>query len=158
MNKIYYLASTYNGLEGGFVEPINRYFKGTTEITFDLSDAAEGEFAISKLIVDFNDGSPLYVREYSFGDDRKVVREPIKHTYHPSPNTQHIYYYPTIYITYSNFKKFAYQTPFRITKESFFTEHKNISVVACQFTDTSDNTMFVVLESSNGDNFNLTIK
>jgi hypothetical protein len=157
MNPNYSLASTYNGLSGGIEEPI-RYFKGSTEISIDLSDAAEGFFSIVKIIIDFNDNSPLVVREYTYGDPRKVVRDKFSNIYYPDPDFYHVVYYPTVYITYSNFKQFVYQMPVRISQESFYTEYKNLNIAATQFIDNQDDSTFLILDTAKGDNLNLRIK
>lgn len=157
MNTIYTIGSEYNGTQGGIVHPI-RIFKGETEISFDLTQLAEGEYSIAKIIIDFNDDSPLLIKEYTFGDARKVVSEVFKRTYYPDINNYYIVYYPTIYITYSNFNQFKYQSVIKIAKESFYTEYENLEIGASQFLDNSKNSMFVILDSSKGDNFNLIIK
>lgn len=157
MNTIYTLGSRYNGTEGGSVESV-RIFKGSTEISFDLSELAEGEFSVAKIIIDFNDNSPLLIKEYTFGDERKVVSEIFKRTYHPDINNYYIVYYPTIYITYSNFNQFKYQAVIKIAKESFYSEYENLEIGAAQFLDNSENSIFTILDSAKGDNFNLIIK
>jgi hypothetical protein len=157
MNTIYKLGSEFNGTTGG-IEDVLRTFKGETEISFDLTDLATGQFSIAKIIINFNDGSPLLIREYTFGEDKKIVSELIKKTYYPDTNTYFVVYYPTIYITYSNFNQFLYQTPIRIAKESFFSEYENLTIGATQFVDNTDNSMFVVFDSAKGSNYNLRIK
>lgn len=157
MNPLYTLGSQYNGTEGGSVEPI-RIFKGETEILFNFLELAEGEFSIAKIIIDFNDDSPLLIKEYTFGDDRKVVSEIFKRTYYPDINNYYIVYYPTIYITYSNFNQFKYQAVIKIAKESFYSQYENLEIGAAQFLDNSKNSIFTILDSAKGDNFNLIIK
>lgn len=157
MNPNYSLASTYNGLSGGKEETI-RYFKGKTEISIDLSDATEGFYPIIKILVDFNDKTPNLIKEYSFDDSRRIVREPIKHTYYPDSNFDQIMYYTTVYIIYSNFNQFAYQLPIKISKESFYSEYSNLIVADTQFIDNSENSTFLILDTANGDNLNLVIK
>lgn len=157
MNSIYTLGSQYNGTKGGIVQPI-RVFKGETELSFDLTGLAEGEYSIAKIIVDFNDGSPFLIKEYTFGDDRKVASEIFKRTYYPDINNYYIVYYPTIYITYSNFNQFKYQAIVKISKESFYSEYENLEIGAAQFVDNSQNSVFSILDSAKGDNFNLIIK
>jgi hypothetical protein len=157
MNTIYTLGSEYNGTEGGKVEDI-RIFKGETEISFDLTDLAEGEYSVAKIIIDFNDDSPLLIKEYTFGDDRKVVSEVFKRKYYPDLNNYYIVYYPTIYITYSNFNQFKYQAVVKIAKESFFSEYEILEIGAAQFLDNSQNSIFTILDSAKGDNFTSLIK
>lgn len=157
MNTIYTLGSEYNGTQGGLLQEI-RVFKGETEISFDLTELAEGEYSVAKIIIDFNDDSPLLIREYTFGDDRKVVSEIFKKTYYPDINNYYIVYYPTIYVTYSNFNQFKYQAVIKIAKESFYTQYENLEIGAAQFVDNSKNSIFTILDSAKGDNFNLIIK
>ncbi len=157
MNTIYTIGSEYNGTTGGKVEAI-RLFKGETEISFDLTDLAEGAYSVAKIIIDFNDDSPLLIKEYTFGDDRKVVSEIFKHKYYPDLNNYYIVYYPTIYVTYSNFNQFRYQAVVKIAKESFFSEYEVLDIGAAQFLDNSQNSIFTVIDSAKGDNFNSIIK
>jgi hypothetical protein len=157
MNTIYTLGSQYNGTQGGKVENI-RLFKGATEISFDLTDLAEGTYSVAKIIIDFNDDSPLLIKEYTFGDDRRVVSEVFKRKYYPDLNNYYIVYYPTIYITYSNFNQFKYQAVVKIAKESFFSEYEILDIGAAQFLDNSQNSIFTVIDSAKGDNFNSIIK
>ena len=157
MNTIYTLGSQYNGTEGGKAEPV-RVFKGETEITFDLTDLAEGEYSIAKIIIDFNDDTPLFIKEYTFADGQEIVSELFKRKYYPNTDNYYIVYYPTVYITYSNFNQFKYQAVVKIAKESFYSEYENLEVGAAQFVDNQQNSVFAVLDSSKGDNFNLIIK
>jgi hypothetical protein len=157
MNTIYNIGYQYNGTQGGLVEPI-RVFKGETEISFDLRDLAEGEYSVAKIIIDFNDDSPLLVKEYTFGDDRKVVSEIFKKTYYPDISSYYIVYYPTIYITYSNFRQFKYQAVIKIAKESFYSQYENLEIGASQFVDNTQNSIFTIIDTAKGDNFNLIIK
>lgn len=139
------------------MEPI-RIFKGETEILFNFLELAEGEFSIAKIIIDFNDDSPLLIKEYTFEDDRKIVSEIFKRTYYPDINNYYIVYYPTIYITYANFNQFKYQAVIKIAKESFYSQYENLEIGAAQFLDNSKNSIFTILDSAKGDNFNLVIK
>ena len=157
MSTVYTLGSQFNGTQGGSVEDI-KVFKGETEISFDLSELAEGTYSVAKIIIDFNDGSPFLIKEYTFGDDRKIVSEIFKRTYYPDANNYYIVYYPTVYITYSNFNQFVYQSVIKIAKESFYSEYENLEIGAAQFVDNSDNSIFTILDSAKGDNFNLVIK
>lgn len=157
MDTYYKLASIYNGEEGA-KEEISRNFKGETEISIDLSDAAEGDYYIVKIIVDFNDGTPLHIREYDVTDHKKITRDYIKHKYYPSNEYDFKFYYPTIYVTYSNFKQFIYQIPIKILKESFFSSYKNIEIDSCQFVDDENDSVFVNFSDSNGDILRLKIK
>ena len=157
MNTIYTLGSQYNGTQGGKVENI-RLFKGESEISFDLTQLAEGDYSVAKIIIDFNDDSPLLIKEFTFGDDRKVISEVFKRKYYPDLNNYYIVYYPTIYITYSNFNQFRYQAIVKIAKESFYSEYEVLEVGAAQFLDNSQNSIFSIMDTAKGDNFNLIIK
>jgi hypothetical protein len=157
MNTIYTLGSQYNGTQGGKVEPI-RVFKGETEITFDLTDLAEGAYSIAKIIIDFNDDTPLFIKEYTFGENQGIASEVFKRKYSPNIDNYYIVYYPTVYITYSNFNQFKYQAVVKIAKESFYSEYENLEVGAAQFVDNQQNSVFAILDSAKGDNFNLIIK
>lgn len=157
MNTIYTLGTQYNGTQGGKVESV-RVFKGETEITFDLSDLAEGEYSIAKIIIDFNDDTPLFIKEYTFGDNAGIASEVFKRKYYPNVDNYYIVYYPTVYITYSNFNQFKYQAVVKIAKESFYSEYENLEVGAAQFVDNPQNSVFAILDSAKGDNFNLIIK
>lgn len=134
-----------------------RYFKGITDVTFNLDNLVSSSNNIIKIDIDFNDGTPITTREFNFSQ-KKLILEPIHHTFKPSNTHHYIIYYPTIYITYSNFQKNAFQFPIRISKPSFFKNQKHLSISSCQFIDNSENSMFVTLEDSNGDILNLKIK
>jgi hypothetical protein len=157
MNTIYTLGSQYNGTQGGKVEEV-RVFKGETEITFDLTDLAEGEYSIAKIIIDFNDDTPLFIKEYTFVDSQRIVSELFKRKYYPNIDNYYIVYYPTVYITYSNFNQFKYQAVVKIAKESFYSEYENLEAGAAQFVDNQQNSVFAILDSAKGDNLNLIIK
>jgi hypothetical protein len=157
MNNIFTLSAGYNGVEGTF-EDNPRYFKGETELIFSFSEANSGTYDIIKIVADFNDGSPLYTKEFEYNDSKAISDIPIKHTYYPISTSDNIFYYPTFYIYYSNFKKFIYQTPIRITKESFYSKYKRLTVNSAQFVDDFDNSLFLTLQSLDGDILNTKIK
>jgi hypothetical protein len=157
MNPIYTIGSQYNGTEGGVAASV-RIFKGETEISFDLRDLAEGEYSVAKIIIDFNDNSPVLIKEYTFGDDRKIVSEIFKTIYCPDVDNYYIVYYPTIYVTYSNFNQFKYQAVIKIAKESFYSEYENLEIGAAQFVDNAQNSVFTIIDTAKGDNFNLIVK
>lgn len=156
MNTIYNLPINFNGAEIGFVEP-SRKFKGKTEITYDFEEISSGSNSIIKIIIDFNDSTPLLTKDYSFTNKDKI-KEIVKHTFIPSPQYQNIVYYPTIYVTFSNFSRFVYQTPIKIGKESFYSSYKRLNIASCQFLDNLDDSIFVTLDTSNGDILNLKLK
>jgi uncharacterized membrane protein len=153
MNKIYKIESIYNGLEGFREEPV-RIFKGKTEISIDLSNITE----VVKLIIDFDDGTSLITKEIDFKDPLKLTQEIIKKTYFPSPNVDYVFFYPTVYITYSNFKQLIYQIPIKISRDSFFSSYKNLEISSCQFIDDEDNSLFVNFSTANGEILRLKIK
>ena len=157
MNTIYTLGAQYNGTKGGRVEAV-RVFKGETEITFDLTDLAEGEYSIAKIIIDFNDDTPLFIKEYTFENSQRIVSEVFKRKYYPNVDNYYIVNYPTIYITYSNFNQFKYQAVVKIAKESFYSEYENLAIGAAQFVDNKQNSVFTIIDTAKGDNFNLIIK
>lgn len=157
MNTLYKLSSLYNGMDGGLEEDI-RYFKGETEIFFDFSEIGSSGYSIIKIVSDFGDKTPVYIRNYNYDDSNLIINEPIKHIYLPSPNQDNVFYYPTFSIFFSNFKKFIYQTPIRITKDSFYSKYKKLTVNSAQFIDDGNDTLFVTLQSLDGDILNVKIK
>lgn len=134
-----------------------RYFKGITDVTFIFDNLASSLSDVIKIDIDFNDGSPLLTKEFNFLD-KNYILSPVSHEFKPSDTHHYIIYYPTIYITYSNFVKDIYQFPIRVSKPSFYKNQKHLSISSCQFIDNSDNSMFVTLEDSKGDILNLKIK
>jgi hypothetical protein len=157
MNTEYTVDPLYNGgLIAAGIEDLIRKFKGEIEITFNLKDISEGDYEIINITVDFNDNTPLYIREYNFNENIGAL--PIKHKFKPSLNTYNIIYYPTIYITFSNFKRFIYQTPILIAQESFYTKYQNLNIANSQFIDNIENSMFVTFDTEYGDILNLKIK
>lgn len=134
-----------------------QYFKGVTDITFILDDLKTSPLNTIKIDIDFNDGTPILTKEFNFLDEN-LIFDPISHRYSPSNTHHYVIYYPTIYITYSNFQKDVFQFPIRISKPSFYKNQKHLTISSCQFIDNSDNSMFVTLEDSKGDILNLKIK
>jgi hypothetical protein len=157
MNTEYIINSTYNGALSTFGAEENlRKFKGETEIIFNLYDVSQGEYEILDIVADFNDGSPIYKRNYKY--NKKLGLESIKHAFKPSVNTYYIIYYPTLYITFSNFRKFIYQAPISIAQESFYSKYNNLDIASCQFIDNIENSLFVTFDTEHGDILNLKIK
>jgi hypothetical protein len=158
MDSIYVLNSIYNGAPfPGGAEATLRKYKGATEITYDLYDISEGDSEIIQIIADFNDGTALLRREYN-NNDKNLIKLPIKHIFETHLNTHSVVYYPTLYITFSNFKKFIYQTPILIAKDSFYSKYSNLDIASCQFIDNSENSMFVTFDTQDGSILNLKIK
>lgn len=157
MNKKYTLYSSLNGEKGGLEDGL-RLFKGETELIFDFSEVGGGLYPIVKLVCDFNDGSDLYVREYDFENPSNISDELIKHIFYPKSYTDNVFYYPTFYIYFSNFNRFVYQTPIRITKESFYSRYKRVTVNSAQLVDDGENSLFVTFQTSDGDILNSKIK
>jgi len=150
------LPSNFSGLQAEFSDAI-KYFKGNVDINFDVSSIFSLQNPIIKLVMDFNDESPKLIRNFSFDNPSKIV-EPIVHKYIPSEDYYNIVYYPTIFITFANFNRFVYQVPVRISKESFYSKYEKIKIAACQFIDDSDNSLFITLDTINGDIINLKLK
>ena len=157
MNNVYKLLSAYNGVDGLF-EDKPRYFKGETELIYDFSVVGVGNYSVIKIIADFNDKSPLYIREFDYLDKDSITNIPITHKYYPNSEFDNIFYFPTFYIYYSNFKRFVYQTPIRITKESFYSRYKRLTINSAQFIDDSNNSLFVSFQTREGDILNTKIK
>jgi hypothetical protein len=128
-----------------------------TEITFNFTNITYPTNDIVKLDIDFNDNSAIISKEFNFNDKLSIL-DYITHIYKPSDTYHYILYYPTIYVTYSDLSKDAYQCPIRVAKSSFYSDQKRISIASCQFIDNSENSMFVTLENAKGDILNLKIK
>jgi hypothetical protein len=106
----------------------------------------------------FGDDSPNFERNYEFKDNYNILDGLIRHIYRPDTEFFSIVYYPTIIITYSNFKQLVFQLNLKISKSSVFTDYKGVVVSSIQFVDDDDDSIFAVLESLNGDILNLKIK
>lgn len=156
MNTNYNIPSQYNGVNIGFADVL-RMFKGSTEISYNFDEISSSIQPIIKIVIDFNDDTPLLKKYFSF-KNMHSIKEIVKHTYNPSTIYQNIVYYPTIYITFSNFSTFIYQTPIKISKDSFYSGYKRLNVASCQFLDNSDNSTFIILDTPDGDILNLKIK
>jgi hypothetical protein len=156
MNNLYILP-VYDGVDKFFEEPV-RYFKGKTDIIYDLSQIEGTSYKIIKINIDFNDDSLLYKEEFDYININKLKNNKIVHTYYPSNKHGNIFFYPTLSITFSNFETYTYQTPIRITKESFYTKYQNVELHDMQFIDNTEHSLFVTLNSINGDILNLKIK
>ena len=156
MDSEYIIDPTYNGANSAGAETPLRSFKGSVDIIYNLSEVSQGNYEIIKIEADFNDGSPIIIKNYEFG--KNLGSELITHTLRPSNKTNTIIYYSTLYITFSNFKRFIYQTPILVAQESFYTLYKNLDIASCQFLDNSENHLFVTFDTENGDILNLIIK
>lgn len=156
MNNIYILPA-YDGVTS-IKEATVRYFKGETELIYDMSRIEDGIYTIVKINIDFNDGSAVYKDEYDYLNTGKLTNTKINHKFFPSNQVSNLFFYPTLKITFSNFDTFTYQTPIRITKDSFYSKYENLELHDVQFIDNSENSLFVTLNSINGDILNLKIK
>lgn len=156
MHNIYTIPPQYNGIDFAFEEPV-RKFKGITEIFFNMSAILSGSQPITKIVIDFNDDTPLYIKQLSYTNPQNMG-EIISHVYHPTDIEYNIVYYPTMFITFANLATLLYQITIKISKESFYSEYKRISVASCQFIDNLENSMFLTLDTAKGDILNLKIK
>ena len=156
MNNLYILPAYTGAVK--YEEASVRYFKGKTDIIYDLSEVENNSYTIVKINIDFNDDSLSFKDEYDYINTDKLTNHKITHTYHPSSKSGNIFYYPTISITFSNFETYIYQTPIRITKESFYSKYQTVELHDMQLIDNSENSLFVTLNSINGDILNLKIK
>ena len=156
MSNIYTLASEYINIPIGYQESI-RYFKGITEISFDLVQANLENNPIIKIDIDFNDGSEILIKKYDFSNPSKIL-ELITKTFHPDKTAQNIIYYPTFFIKYLNGKDFVYQCPIKVAKSSFYKEYLNIEPSGVQFIDNTENSLFVTLDTRIGAILNIKIK
>jgi len=156
MNKTYILPA-YDK-RSPIKEASIRYFKGETDIIYDMSQIENGLYTMINIVIDFNDGTPLYRDEYDYINKEKLKNTKIVHKFFPSNKVGNFFFYPTLKITFSDFSVFTYQTPIRITKESFYSKYKNVELHDMQFIDNPDNSLFVTLNSINGDILNLKIK
>lgn len=160
MNTIYYTLTSNNiGINYTSLENII-VSKGETELVLKLSENLGIAQTIIKVEVDFGDESPTYERNYTFNEADNILDGLIKHVYYPDPDTTHsnIIYYPTIVITYSNFKQLTFQLTIKIAKSSVFSDYKSVVVSSIQFVDDEYDSIFAVLESFSGDILNLKIK
>jgi hypothetical protein len=156
MNKTYILPP-FDG-ENLIKEAPVRYFKGETDIIYDLSEVEDGIYTIIKVRVDFNDNSEIYTDEYDYLNRFKLKNTKIEHKFFPSLETGNIFYYPTLKVTFSNFQTLVYQTPVRITRESMYSKYQNLELHEMQLIDNSEDSLFITLNSINGDILNLKIK
>lgn len=156
MNKLFKLETNYINDPIGYQEPI-RFFKGSNELSFDLSEIHTTINPIVKLDIDFNDGSPVITKDYNFNYPQKIA-EIITNTYYANNDTQNIIYYPTFFIKFLNGKEFVYQCPIKISKNSLYTKFIRLDIANAQFIDDSQNSLFVVFDTKIGDNLNIKIK
>lgn len=153
--EAYYKLDSYAGF--GYCYPL-RIFKGETDLVIDFSNLIGITYPLIKIEIDFNDGTPNLIEEFSHTDDHKLELNLIKHKYYPDATFYNKIYYPTIYVTNLIFERFAYQLPIRISKESFYSNYQNLTVASTQFVDNSANSLFLMLDTAKGDNVNLMIK
>jgi hypothetical protein len=156
MDNLFKLSSDYIDYTFGYQEPM-RFYKGVTEVSFDLSEFQNNTNPIVKLDIDFNDGSEVISKFYNFEYPYKIV-DLIKKTYYPNKDHHTFILSPTFLLKFLNGKEFVYQCPIKITKNSFFTEFSNINVTGAQFIDNEENSLFVTLDTGIGDILNIKIK
>ena len=156
MNKIFRLSSDYQDMPIGYQEPI-RYYKGETELLFDISEVHTEYNPIVKLDIDFNDGSEIISKKYNFKYPDMII-ETISKVYYPDKDYQNVIYYPTLYLKFLNGNDFVYQCPIKIARNSFYTEFSSIHIAGAQLIDNIENSLFVTLDTGIGDILNIKIK
>jgi len=132
--------------------------QGLTRVDYDLSGLYNQNLQIIKVELDFNDNSPIYTRDYSFDNTYDILQEHIIHDFHEVRDYDSVIYYPSFTITYLNFSVLTIQTPIKIKKPSFYSEHKRMVISDIQFIDDVDDSIFATLRNKNGDIINLKIK
>lgn len=156
MDTLFKLSSNYQDLPIGYQEPM-RFYKGVTELYFDVSELHNETNPIVKIDIDFNDNSKIISKYYNYKYPNKII-EPVSNVYYPDVDYQNIIYYPTIFIKFLTGKEFVYQCPIKISKNSFYTEFLNIQIADAQFIDDDNNSLFVTLDTRIGDILNIKIK
>ena len=156
MNNLFTLSLDNINNPIGYQEPM-RFYKGTSELSFDLSECNTLNNPIVKIDIDFNDGSEVISRYYNFNYHDKIT-ENIINLFYPNTDTQNIIYYPTFFIKFLNGTDFVYQCPIKISKNSFFTNFSNIDIAGVQFIDNIENSLFLTLDTGMGDILNIKIK
>ena len=164
MNNLYYNLTGTNINQTSYVfvtEPL-KTMKGATTVTFDLKKIITHGFGVVNITVNFNDKSPNYVRDFRYEEGYNILEENIVHTYMPSKDYDMVIYRPTISVTflnnYSTFTELDIFVPIRISKPSFYSEHKRLMISSIQLIDEPDDPVFATLQKSNGDILNLKIK
>ena len=140
----------------GYQEPM-RFYKGITELSFNLSECNKPSNPIVKIDIDFNDGSDIISKYYNFNYPNKIT-EIITNSFYPNKDTQNIIYYPTFFIKFLNGMDLVYQCPIKISKNSFYTNISNIDIAGVQFIDNTENSLFLILDTGMGDILNIKIK
>lgn len=156
MNKLFTLSLNYINNPIGYQEPM-RFYKGISELSFDLSECNTPANPIVKIDIDFNDGSDVVSKFYNFEYPNKIT-EVITNVFYPDTDTQNIIYYPTFFIKFLDGTDFVYQCLIKISKNSFYTDFLNIDIAGAQFIDNIDNSLFLSLQTQIGDILNIKIK
>jgi len=164
MNSLYYTLSAPSLKEqvDTVIYEDLRVFKGTTSITYDLQKLYPYSHDIIKLTIDFGDGSIPIVKNYRFDDitdqNLEILKKPIIHEYIPRSDVDYVVYYPTLTMRYSNFKTLTIEMPIRLSRPSYYTEYRNLTISSIQFIDDENDSIFTTLQTANGDILNLKIK
>lgn len=136
--------------------------KGITVVTFSLKELTVHGYGAVNITVDFGDNTPKYIRDFKFEEGYDILEEDIVHKYIPDERYDNTLFYPVISITflnnYSTFTLLDIEIPIRISRPSFYSEHKNLTVSSIQFVDETDDPMFATFQTANGDILNLKIK
>jgi hypothetical protein len=156
MNNSFNLSLNYINNSIGYQEPM-RFYKGISEISFDLSECNTLLNPIVKIDINFNDGSDVVSKYYNFNYPDKIT-EIITNTFYPNVDTQNIIYNPTFFIKFLDGKDFVYQCPIKISKNSFYTDFLNMDIGGVQFIDNAENSLFLTLDTRIGDILNIKIK
>jgi hypothetical protein len=159
MNTLYYnLTSNENTGQSYQLKEKIKISQGLTRVQYNLNDLYQETSQIIKIEANFNDKSPIYIRDYRFDTNYDILEEPIIHDFSPVHDNDSVIYYPTVYITYLDFTILSIQTPIKIKKPSFYSEHKRMVISDIQFIDEMDDPIFATLRNKNGDIINLKIK
>lgn len=154
------LSSSINGLSGTDSHTYSYTVKGPLMFSVDISKANIGLHKIAKLNLSFgDDNNKSNDVSLDFINFDSLTQSVYNHIYYPT-NSRSLYtnYFPTLTITFSNFKKYTYKFNLLVYKESFYDKSKRFKIDSAQFIDDNYDSVFVVVTDVNGDKFNIAVK
>lgn len=133
------------------------FFKGDTDITFDVSDISSGDFLLLRAIFIFESSSTPLVVEY--GEINTSFTQ--SYTYIPPSGDEHsVLKYSAISTLLINkidgmLYNWVYKIPIEISKTSFFSEHKTLKIIDCQFSNENTDETVCIFKNGRGTVLNL---
>jgi len=155
------------------------YIKGETDVTFNFASLALDNTIVSRIQIDYGDGSAIEYKNYKVENDH--INTPITYnfarynTFLISTGADHTFkfdesHYPVednnidygaitaqILVRYSDYREVLHSIPINIYKDSYYDTLGDVSIINTQLTDTTNNNVFCIVETESGDVINIVL-